>query len=129
MYFFFNIPAQLDLMYYLNTSFKSLASVFLHKVLKILLKTSTFVCIFLFWGLWDLSAPDQRHDSEGTGSEPRDHQGTPWHPAAVQLPSRVQLFVTPWTAARQASLSLIISRRLPKFMSIASVMPSSQLIL
>ena len=59
MYFFFNIPVQLDLMYYLNTSFKSLASTFLHKVLKILFKTSTFVCIFLFWGLWDLSAPDQ----------------------------------------------------------------------
>ena len=36
---------------------------------------------------------------------------------------------TPWTAARQASLSLIISRSLPKFMSIALVMPSSHLIL
>ena len=35
----------------------------------------------------------------------------------------------PWTAARQASLSLIISQSLPKFMSIASVMPSSHLIL
>ena len=34
-----------------------------------------------------------------------------------------------WTAARQASLSLTISRRLPKFMPIASVMPSSHLIL
>ena len=37
--------------------------------------------------------------------------------------------VTPWTAARQASLSLTISRSLPKFMSIASVIPSSHLIL
>ena len=36
---------------------------------------------------------------------------------------------TPWTAARQASLSLIISQRLPKFMFIASVMLSSHLIL
>ena len=36
---------------------------------------------------------------------------------------------TPWTAARQASLSLTIYRSLPKFMSIASVMPSSHLIL
>ena len=36
--------------------------------------------------------------------------------------------VTPWTAARQA-LSLTISRSLPKFMFIASVMPSSHLIL
>ena len=41
----------------------------------------------------------------------------------------VQLFVTPWTAACQASLSLIISWSLPKFISIALVMPSSHLIL
>ena len=46
----------------------------------------------------------------------------------VWSPSRVQLFAIPWTAARQASLSLTISRSLPKFMSITSVMPSSQLI-
>ena len=49
--------------------------------------------------------------------------------AVLQSPSRVPLFLTSWTAARQASLSLIISRSLPKFMSIASVMPSSHLIL
>ena len=36
--------------------------------------------------------------------------------------SHVQVFVTPWTATCQASLSLIISRTLPKFMSIESVM-------
>ena len=36
---------------------------------------------------------------------------------------------TPWTAAHQASLSLTISQRLPKFMSLASVMSSSHLIL
>ena len=46
----------------------------------------------------------------------------------VQLPSHIQLFATPWTAARQASLSLSISQSLPKFMSIASVMPSNHLI-
>jgi len=34
----------------------------------------------------------------------------------VQLPSHVRLFVTPWTATFQASLSLTISRSLPKFM-------------
>ena len=43
--------------------------------------------------------------------------------------SHVQLFATPWTAARQVSLSLTISRSLLKLMSIASVMPSSLLIL
>ena len=37
--------------------------------------------------------------------------------------------VTPWTAARQASLSFTISWSLPKFMSNASVMPSNHLIL
>ena len=47
----------------------------------------------------------------------------------VQSPSRVWLFATPWTAARQACLSLTISQSLPKFMSIASMMPSSHLIL
>ena len=48
---------------------------------------------------------------------------------AVQLPSCVRLFATPWTAACQASLSLTISWSLPKFMSIALVMPSNHLIL
>ena len=47
----------------------------------------------------------------------------------VQSPSHVRLFATPWTAARQASLSLTISRSLYKFMFIASVIPSSYLIL
>ena len=39
------------------------------------------------------------------------------------------LFATPWTAARQASLSFIISQSLLKLMSIESVMPSNLLIL
>ena len=46
----------------------------------------------------------------------------------VQSPSLAQLFETPWSAACQASLSLTISRSLPKFMSIVLVMPSSYLI-
>ena len=41
----------------------------------------------------------------------------------------VQLFATPWTAARQASLSFTISRSLLKLTSIESVMPSNHLIL
>ena len=49
--------------------------------------------------------------------------------ATVQSLSRVQLFETPWTAARQASLSLTISRSLAKFTFIASVKPSNHLIL
>ena len=47
----------------------------------------------------------------------------------VQLPSSVLLFATPWTAAHQASLSVTISRSLPRFISIESVMPSNHLIL
>ena len=43
--------------------------------------------------------------------------------------SRVQLFVTPWTAARQACLSIINSQSLLKLTSIESVMPSNHLIL
>ena len=46
-----------------------------------------------------------------------------------QLWSHVRLSSTPWTAAHQSSLSLTISHSLPKFISIASVMPSSRLIL
>ena len=48
---------------------------------------------------------------------------------SVQLLSHVRLFATPRIAARQASLSITISRSSPKLMSIESVMPSSHLIL
>ena len=48
---------------------------------------------------------------------------------SVQLLSRVQFFVIPWTAARQASLSITNSQRLLKLMSIESVRPSNILIL
>ena len=48
---------------------------------------------------------------------------------SVQSLSCVQLFVTPWTPARQASLSITNSRSLPKRMSIESVMPSNHPIL
>ena len=50
----------------------------------------------------------------------------PW---ADQLLSCVQLFVTPWTAACQASLSITHSWSLLKLMSITLVMPSNHLIL
>ena len=47
----------------------------------------------------------------------------------VQSLSHVRLFVTPWTTAHQASLSITDSWSLLKFMSIKSVMPSNHLIL
>ena len=48
---------------------------------------------------------------------------------SVQSLSRVRLFVTPWTEARQASLSITNSQSLLKVMSIESVMSSNHLIL
>ena len=48
---------------------------------------------------------------------------------SVQSLSRVRLFVTPWTVAHQASLSITDSQRLPKLMPMDSVMHSNQLIL
>ena len=48
---------------------------------------------------------------------------------SVQSLSRVWLFATPWTAARQVSLSITNSRSLLKLMSTESVMPSKHLIL
>ena len=49
--------------------------------------------------------------------------------SSVQSLSHVQLCATPWTAARQASLSITNSQSLPKLMSIKSVIPSNHLIL
>ena len=49
--------------------------------------------------------------------------------SSVQSLSRVQLFATPWTTARQASLSITNSRSLPKLISIESVLPPNHLIL
>ena len=48
---------------------------------------------------------------------------------SVHLLNRVRLFVTPWTAACQAFLSITNSRSSPRLMSIELVMPSNQLIL
>ena len=69
-----------------------------------------------------------------------DHQRSPslnlafylHHPqivSSVQSLSCVRLFVTPWTAAQQASLSITNSQSLLKLLSMALVMPSNHLIL
>ena len=49
--------------------------------------------------------------------------------SSVQSLSRVRLFATSWTAARQASLSITNSWNLVKLMSIETVMPSNHLVL
>ena len=51
------------------------------------------------------------------------------HFSSVQFLSHVQLFATPWTAARQASLSITNPWSLLRLMSIESVMLSNHLIL
>ena len=48
--------------------------------------------------------------------------------SSAQLLSRVRLFATPWTVARQGILSITNSQSPPKPMSIESVMPSNHLI-
>ena len=52
-----------------------------------------------------------------------------WIAVVVHLLSHVQLFVTPWTAACQTSLSITISQSLLKLISIELVMPSNHLVL
>ena len=52
-----------------------------------------------------------------------------WGASSVQLLSCVRLFATPWTAARQASLSITNSQSFLKLMSIELVMPSNHFIL
>ena len=49
--------------------------------------------------------------------------------SSIQLLSRVRLFITPWTAAHQVSLSITNSQSLLELMSIESVMSSNHLIL
>ena len=63
-------------------------------------------------------------------SLPLSHLGSwTYHVVVVQSPSPVQILVTPWTAACQASLSFAISWSLLKLISIEIVMPSNHLIL
>ena len=71
-------------------------------------------------------------DREVQNSKQNSHPLT--HPSffqfsSVQSLSRVRLFATPWTAARQASLSITNSLSLHKLMSIKSAMASNHLIL
>ena len=77
-------------------------------------------------GLWR-SPPSTAEETGFGGSEqlPR----VPQLIVVIESLSHVQLFATPWTAARQASLSFTVSQSLLAFMPIESVMPSNCLIL
>ena len=73
---------------------------------------------------------DTVHGVAKSRTRPTDfHLNSPLFFSSVQLLNCVQLFVTPWTAASQASLSITNSPSLLKLMSIESVMPSNHLIL
>ena len=80
---------------------------------------------------WSALSPTKKKEHSSVA------EGIPWcwvNPEklvvfVVQLLSHVWLFVTPWTAACQASLFFTISWSLFKFVSILSVMPSNHLIL
>ena len=62
-------------------------------------------------------------------TSPDTHRSHRLSAAVVQSLSRVRLFVTPWTTARQASLSITNPQSLLKLMAIESMMPSNHLIL
>ena len=68
-------------------------------------------------------------EAEGVFEKGKIHSRAPSAIIIVQLLGDVRLFVTPWTAARQASLSFTNSRSLLNLMSIESEMPSNCLIL
>ena len=68
-------------------------------------------------------------DSLEIAMEIRTHAFKDLIAVVIQSLSHVRFFATPWTAARQASLSFTISWSLLKLLSIESVMPSSHLVL
>ena len=77
------------------------------------------------WQAWRISSQELRSKALFLG---RQASVSPRF-SSVQSLSCVQLFATPWTAARQASLSITNSQSSPKLMCIEWVMPSDHLIL
>ena len=94
-----------------------------------LVKAMVFPVVMYGCESWTVKKAEfQRADSNNCSSrekQPRNHL----RQDSGQSLSRVQLFATPWTAARQASLSITNSWSLLKLMSIQLVTPSNHLIL
>ena len=88
---------------------------------KTLVVVHPIIILLFFW----LTEP-QLHSGNNV---PHHRKWTMIQFSSVQSLSCVRLFVTPWTAARLASLSITNSQSLLKLMSIESLMPSSHLIL
>ena len=89
-------------------------------------KTSAHIYYSLSLPLTDAGASSPRGPHGGTGPL---LLGSEFIVAVVQWLGHIRFFATPWTAARLASLSFIISWSLLKLMSVESVMPSDHLIL
>ena len=83
----------------------------------------TLTMVFSFYCGWKVEIPHGLFDSISGLTKNEEVLDV----AVVQSLSYVWLFVTPWTAARQTSLSLTMSRSLLKFMSVESVIPSNHL--
>ena len=84
------------------------------------------ICKMSPWNFLQCSAATDREEREKREKAERNKFDLF---SSVQSLSCVWLFVTPWTAACQTSLSITNSRSLPRLMSIESVMPSNHLIL
>ena len=79
-------------------------------------------------GEWKSRLKAQHSENEDHGIRSYHFMGSSVQFSSVQSLSRVRLFATSWIAARQASLSITISRSSLRLTSIESVMPSSHLI-
>ena len=77
----------------------------------------------------EMEGADHRQGTEERKTGQQQHLLQMGKHVSVQLLGCVQLFVTPWTAAHKASLSITNSWSLLKLISIESVMPSNHLIL
>ena len=99
---------------------------FIESVTILLILLLFYVLVFWPRGMRDLSSLNRdRTHTPCIGRQSFSH----WTTSSVQSLSCVQLFATPWIAARQASLSITNSRSSFRLKSIQSVMPSSHLIL
>ena len=77
----------------------------------------THLTTFLEKPLWDFDS-NWIESTDKTGEDFNYEYSLFFHFSSVQSLSRVQLFATPWTTARQASLSITNSQSLLKLMSI-----------
>ena len=97
---------------------------------KVIYSTSSWESAFIrhySWLWWD--SGKQKKDTCSYRTYMWLRKNTAYQFSSVQSLNRVQLFVTPWTATHEASLSITNSRSLPKLMSTESVMPSNHLML